>query len=311
VPRVFQLADALSPHKLPQIGRLVARVWGHAANRHRRALGVIRLFAWQFVKHVLKRPVVIRFHNQRLKCYPDSTSTSAALYFSGFPDYWEMKFLQAYLRPGDNFLDIGANSGVYSILASAYIGPDGHIDAFEPVERTAARVEEQAALNGLANLHVHRLAVGDRDRQLEFGYSNSDATMHLRRSGEQACDAREKVQCARLDSFVPYRRYAAGKMDIEGAEPLALAGASERLRHANPPVWLLELAGYSNCYGVTSDQVVRQLAAAGFGCAVFNPQTCKLEYTDRPWTLGVQNVLAIATSHRDAVEERLRKGLAP
>jgi hypothetical protein len=158
---------------------------------------------------------------------------------------------------------------------------------------------------------VHRLAVGNRDGELEFGYSGSDAMMHLRRPGEQQHEAHQKVRCTRLDSFEPYRSYAIGKMDIEGAEPMALEGAIRRLRKGNPPVWLLELAGYSNCYGVPSHEVVRQLAEVGFQCAVFNPQSRRLEYTRTPWTLGVQNILAVATTHRDAVEGRLRKALAP
>jgi FkbM family methyltransferase len=301
------LSEAASIFALGGLARgasLAAAVWRHPGNRHHRARGLFNLLAWQFVKHVLKRPVVIRFHSQRLKCYPDSTSTSGALYFSGYPDFWEMKFLQAYLRPGDNFLDIGANTGVYSILASSYIGPDGHIDAFEPMERTAARIEEQAALNGLRNLHVHRLAVCDRDGELDFGFSGNDAMMHLRRAGESAQD-KHTVRSTRLDSFHAYRSYAVGKMDIEGAEPMALAGAIQRLRQANPPVWLLELAGYSNCYGVTSDEVVRSLAEAGFECAVFDPQSRRLQYTREPWKLGVQNVLAVATAHQPAVEARL------
>lgn len=306
------LADTRANSFLDGLARgasLVGTIWRHPGNQRRRGRGLAGFFAWQFVKHILKRPVVIRFHNQRLKCYPDSTSTSGALYFSGYPDYWEMKFLQAYLRPGDNFLDIGANTGVYSVLASAYIGTDGHIDAFEPIERTAARIEEQAQLNGLANLHVHRLAICDQDGELEFGYSGNDATMHLRRPAEQERGT-FKVRSARLDSFEPYRNYAVGKMDIEGAEPLALAGAKERLRLANPPVWLLELAGYSTCYGISSDEVVRQLANAGFECAVFNPATGRLEYTSTPWTLGVQNVLAISVSHRAAVGARLQRRFA-
>jgi FkbM family methyltransferase len=305
---MFPLANAPSNTFLGGLARgagLLGTVWRHAGNRNRRARGVASLFAWQFVKHVLKRPVVIRFHKQRLKCYPDSTSTSGALYFSGYPDYWEMKFLQAYLRPGDNFLDIGANTGVYSILASAYIGRDGHIDAFEPMPQAAARIEEQAALNGLSNLHVHRLAVGDVNGKLEFGYSSSDAMMHLRRPGEQQHAVRETVQSTRLDTVEPYRSYAVGKMDIEGAEPLALAGASERLRQSNPPVWLLELAGYSECYGISSDKVVRQLADAGYDCAVFCPGTSELQYTTAPWELGVQNVLAIARTHKPRVLQRL------
>jgi hypothetical protein len=55
---------------------LAGSIWRHPGNRSRRARGLAGFVAWQFVKHVLKRPVEIRFHNQRLKCYPDSTSTS-------------------------------------------------------------------------------------------------------------------------------------------------------------------------------------------------------------------------------------------
>jgi FkbM family methyltransferase len=286
---------------------LMQAIWRHPANRSARGRGLIGFFAWQFVKHVLKRPVVIRFHGKRLKCYPDSTSTSGALYFSGYPDYWEMKFLEAYLKPKDNFLDIGANSGVYSILAAACVGDKGHIDAFEPVAGTAARIEEQAALNSLRNLSVHRFAVSDREGELEFGFSGDDATMHLRRAGEGAANP-VIVKSITLDSFEPYRQYAAGKMDIEGAEPMALAGAAARLARANPPVWLLELAGYSTCYGISSDEVVEQLSRAGFDCAVFEPATRTLRYTARPWELGVQNVLAIAREHKSMVEQRLGSG---
>jgi FkbM family methyltransferase len=286
---------------------LMQSIWQHPANRSRRVRGLAGFFAWQFVKHVLKRPVVIDFHGKRLKCYPDSTSTSGALYFSGYPDYWEMKFLEAYLRPADNFLDIGANSGVYSVLAAACVGKGGHIDAFEPVDRTAARIEEQARLNKLDNLSVHRFAVSDRRGELEFGYSGNDATMHLRRAEERAANP-IIVKSITLDSFEPYRHYAAGKMDIEGAEPMALAGAAARLAQRNPPVWLLELAGYSTCYGISSDEVVAQLSRAGFDCAVFDPADHKLRYTSRPWELGVQNVLAIAREHKSVVEQRLANG---
>jgi len=299
----------------PSTGALVAGVsivraiWRHPANRYRRVRALATFFAWQARKRFRRSPKIVDFHQRRLACYPDSPSTSGVLYFSGYPDYWEMKFLQAYLRPGDNFIDVGANTGVYSILASGSIGREGHIDAFEPIERTAARLEEQAAINQLETLHVHRLAISDRTGELDFGFSASDAMMHVRRDGEQSQTA-TRVKSTTLDRFEPYRRYAAGKMDIEGAEPMALAGAARRLQDANPPVWLLELAGYSNCYGVTSAEVVQRLAQSGFGCAVFDPESGKLEFTASPWALGVQNVIAIAESHRAVVEERLREAAA-
>jgi hypothetical protein len=48
------------------------------------------------------------------------------------------------------------------------------------------------------------------------------------------------------------------------------------------------------------------LSDAGFDCAVYNPDTARLEFTATPWTLGVQNVLAISRAHRESVEQRLQ-----
>jgi len=246
----------------------------------------------------------MNFHGKKLKCYPNNTSTSAALYFNGLSDYWEMKFLLAYLRPGDNFLDVGANAGVYSILAASCIGDGGSIDAFEPMEGMARRIEEQALLNELPNIEVHRLAVGENNGTVEFGFSTSDAMMHIRQERE-AVPSGIPVPSIRLDDFRPDKEYAMGKMDIEGAEPLALKGCSQRLSQSNPPVWLLEMAGYSNNYGITTAGVVALLDSEGFDCAIYDPEAKELLYTTRPWEHAVQNVLAISRTHKQFVVNRI------
>jgi FkbM family methyltransferase len=292
-------------HKVLSHGAGIASaVWQHPANRQRRIAAVLDFFGWQISKRVLRRPRVIGFHGKKLKCYPNSTSTSAALYFNGLADYWEMKFVLAYLRPGDHFLDVGANAGVYSILAASRIGEGGSIDAFEPLERMALRIEEQAALNALRNVTVHRLAVGERNGVVEFGFAASDAMMHIRHATEKARNA-SWVDVICLDDFGGDKEYAMGKMDIEGAESLALKGCVQRLHRSNPPVWLLEMAGYSNYYGMTTADLVALLDRDGYDCAVYDPKNAQLIYTNRPWERGVQNVLAIARARRQFVEERI------
>jgi len=240
----------------------------------------------------------------RLKCYPDSTSTSAALYFNGLADYWEMKFLLAYLRPGDNFLDVGANAGVYSVLAAICVGSEGSVDAIEPMEVMARRIEEQAALNGFENVQLHRLVVSDQNADIQFGFSTNDAMMHIRRDKETERNG-TLLRSIRLDDFLPGKQYAMGKMDIEGAEPLALAGSVDMLGQSNPPVWLLELAGCSEHYGVSTDRVISQLDAAGYECGIYEPERGRIHFTSEPWKYGVQNVLAVSTSQRNAVEMRI------
>jgi FkbM family methyltransferase len=283
---------------------IASAIWNHPANHRQQFQSVLKFLGWQISKRTFKRPCVINFHGKKLKCYPDSTSTSAALYFNGLADYWEMKFLLAYLKPEDNFLDVGANAGVYSVLAAACVGTGGCIDAFEPMEDMAGRIEEQAELNGLENIRVHRLVVGDRNGTVQFGFSASDAMRHIKRAMETVPHGIQ-MQSIRLDDFEPWKRYALGKMDIEGAEPLALMGCTHRLGQANPPVWLLELAGYSTLYGITSDEVITLLDAAGYACAIYEPECQRIVYTGKPWDHGVQNVLAISKAHRSFVEGRI------
>jgi len=163
---------------------ILSSVWTHPANRGMRLQAVVRSIKWQLAKRSSRKPVVVDFHGKKLNCYPDSTSSSSVIYFNGLPDYWEMKFIQAYLRPGDNFLDIGANVGVYTILATSCIGVDGSVDAFEPLDVTAGRIEDQLTLNQLGNVEVHRLAVSDVNQVIDFGYADNSATMHMQRKGE-------------------------------------------------------------------------------------------------------------------------------
>lgn len=284
--------------------RLLRSIWIHPANASHRPRALARSIFWQIRKRMPEAVWDIPFHSAKLRCYPDSPSSSGAIYFSGLPDWWEMQFLRRYLRPGDRFIDVGANVGLYTILAADCVGPGGGVDAFEPDERSALRIEEQAALNGFAHVRAHRLAVHEKSETLDFGFSASDAMAHVRRPGESGAAARV-VQAVALDDFAAYGSYAAGKMDIEGAEPAALAGAARRLAEANPPVWLLELAGYSRHYGVESHEVVASLRDAGFDCAVYHPDSRTLQYTDRPWELRAQNVLAIARARRAFVEDRV------
>ncbi len=292
--------------QIRQAAGIISAICAHPANQGVRLRSVMRFLKWQLMKRTLQKPLVVDFHGKKLNCYPDSTSSSSVIYFNGLPDYWEMKFIQAYLRPGDNFLDVGANVGVYTILAASCIGEGGSVDAFEPVDATARRIEEQVALNGLGNVEVHRLAVGNQNQVIDFGYADNSATMHMQREGESDADALH-VQGIRLDDFKPGKQYAMGKMDIEGAEPLALQGALNHLSHANPPVWLLELAGYSQFYGMDSDEVIRFLKSNGFECGIYLPDTRQILFTDQPWTLGVQNILAISKTQKDEVMRKIQR----
>jgi hypothetical protein len=109
-----------------------------------------------------------------------------------------------------------------------------------------------------------------------------------------------------LDECCSSERYAMAKLDIEGAEPLALRGARRMLEAGNPPVLQIELDGYSQNYGITSEAFLAELAEAGYACGYYEPAMNEIRFTARPWELGLRNILAIAESATESVRARIQ-----
>ena len=74
----------------------------------------------------------------------------------------EMEFvIDTLLSKGDNFLDLGANEGYFSILASKRIGPEGLVIAVEPQSRLQPILFMNIQLNDAYNVHVRQIALSD------------------------------------------------------------------------------------------------------------------------------------------------------
>lgn len=68
-------------------------------------------------------------------------------------------FVTDAIVPGATVVDIGANIGVFTVIAGHLVGPTGRVIAIEPNPKTADQLERNIALNGLTNVSVHRKAV--------------------------------------------------------------------------------------------------------------------------------------------------------
>jgi len=233
-------------------------------------------------------------------CFPDSHGASSVIYYNGLPDYAEMQFMKRYLLPGDNFIDIGANIGIYTLFTASLVRQTGCIESFEAIPATALKLKQQTKLNNLSNVNIHEVAVSSKNGTAEFELTRDDCTAHLA-TGEYV-NPEQSIRTVKLDDFLSQQTsYAMGKMDIEGAEILALQGASNMLKDANPPVWQLELAGYSKRYGYQSNQVLDFLRRYNFHCAIYDVEEEKIRFTDQPWKYGAENVLMIHDRNRKSV----------
>lgn len=138
------------------------------------------------------------------------------------------------LRRGMGMIDIGANIGVFSLLSAARVGPTGFVLAVEPNPANARLIEASRLVNGFEHLTVCQAAAGRRVGLLALHSSDSNGM-----TAPAAADAllRDIVTVAVLpvDNLVPaHQRIDVLKIDVEGAEHLALQGCETILRRWQP-----------------------------------------------------------------------------
>lgn len=290
--------------------RIVLRIWSHPANRSRRLRSLGRAALWQLRKRITRRPMAIRAAGGlEILCFPESTVSSGLIYAGGWPEIGEMELVARYLRPGDGFVDGGANIGMYTLLAAARVGPKGRVEAFEPSPIAVERLRRNIEHNRLSTVHVHQAALGEAPGDARFlvGWDVSDRMAGAGDHREGAQD-RESigVPVVRLDDALPgERRYAMAKLDLEGAELLCLRGAERRLRAADPPLWQLEVTPHLLAkQGTSARELLAFLDDAGYDLAIYDRPAGRLVFPkDLPD--DADNLFAVARSARVAVLDRL------
>ena len=90
------------------------------------------------------------------------------IYMTGGFEKEVAETLRKILEPGDVFVDVGANIGFFSLLASKVVGPGGRIYAFEPAPGTHQIFENNIKINGLNNIDVHQIALSRSNGQVPF-----------------------------------------------------------------------------------------------------------------------------------------------
>jgi len=150
--------------------------------------------------------------------------------------------LRRSLQPGMNVLDVGANVGFFTMLAASLVGPQGVVTAVEANPENIRLLEASRRANGYEHVRVAGLAAA-----AEFGVltlrTDGLNGMTLPINGiDDILSASQTVPCAPIRVMLPPdRRLDLVKIDVEGAEQMALAGCEEILRR-DQPVILSELS---------------------------------------------------------------------
>lgn len=210
--------------------------------------------------------VATTFFGARLHCNPNDLIQRMILHFG----VWEpdvSRVIEQNLKSGDVFVDIGANIGYDTLLASARVGRAGQVVAIEASPRTFELLQRNLALNAASvNVRAVNAAVSDKPGTLalyEVNKGNIGAATTLASRGGTLTASVEALPLDQILTADEIQRLRLIKMDVEGAEPPILRHILNRLSIYPPTMDIVVEASPHDDFPAWRD-VFDQLRAAGF-----------------------------------------------
>jgi FkbM family methyltransferase len=219
-------------------------------------------------------------------CAASDHAVIAALVENGELEPGTRRLIQRFLKPGDTFVDIGANIGMLTLAAARAMEGKGRIFAFEPFEKTARMLERSVWMNGFSPVvNVYHAAVSNRTGQqhLHLGSTSGHHSLYDLSSFPEQSQKTVEVSLVTVDSIkIAGPGIDLMKIDAEGAELDIIEGSLATIA-ANPHMALIVEFGPSHLKrtGRTTAEWFGILSGLGFEYRVINESTGALE----EWTI--------------------------
>jgi len=189
------------------------------------------------------------------------------------PNLEKIVFL-SLVRRGDTVVDVGANTGYYTLLFSHLVGTRGSVHAFEPVPPTFAQLQPHVQrARPHDNVALNNCALADEEKTAALympGDDHGQAALTRHAFGSWAAETLVHTYPCRattLDAYVETTGIADlsfVKCDVEGAELLVLRGASRTIRRFRPLLFLEVSRHWTAGFGYEPAEVARFLEDLGY-----------------------------------------------
>jgi FkbM family methyltransferase len=256
--------------------KIIRFIWQHPLASRNRPLAFSRFFSWQIGQQLRPRPVTCPFVDDSVLVVEKGMAGATGNIYTGLLEFDDMGFLLHVLRSGDVFADVGANVGVYTILAARNAGAS--VISFEPIPSTFRRLQRNVEANKVSDrVDLKCFGVGDKAETLRFTEA-MDAVNHVLGENEPAGNyAVIEVPVRTLDELLDGRQPVVFKIDVEGFEWPALQGAVKLLASQNLRAIIIELNGCGSRYGYSDESIHELLVAHGFAPHSYEPFSRQLK----------------------------------
>lgn len=260
-------------------------ILNHPLNKNQKAKAVWRFVKWQLSSRLGSGSSVASYGEKSKIIVKRGLTGATGNLYSGLHEFEDMSFLLHFLRPADSFVDVGANVGSYSILASNERRAE--TISIEPIPQTFKILQQNIQLNEVSSLvRCMNIGMGAEKGVLKFTRS-LDTVNHVAK--EHETDTVD-VSVERFDDIISLNGPTLIKMDVEGFETQVLKGMEMALANEHLKAIIIELNGSGKRYGFDENLIHENFLKLGFVPYAYDPYTRAL---DKLGTFGSQNTIYV------------------
>lgn len=230
---------------------------------------MMRFLRWQIAARLFPdAEFIVPFTKKTVLIAKKGRSGATGNVYCGIDEFVDMSFVLHFLRPGDLFIDVGANIGSYTVLASGHCGVQSI--AVEPVPSTFQNLQKNVRVNDLSTLvNCKNACIGNSASEIWFS-TNNDTTNHVVLEPQTDASA-IRVPMISLDDLVANASATCIKIDVEGFEGSVIDSGSAVLSSPSLYAVLLELNGAGDRYGFSDESTNAKMIEHGFSPYGYEP----------------------------------------
>jgi len=184
------------------------------------------------------KKISVKLQLNGIDCFYEAISPRNYYHLKSINNNENHDYFNKYLKKGDVVLDIGGHTGAWTIPYAKFVGENGFVYVFEPEKEGAEAIQRNIYLNNISNAKLFQVAITDKSGSLEF-YVRPDKRTHsifeeTHGKSPLGIEHTYKVDAFKIDDLIKkgnIKQPEFIKLDVEGAELLALEGMRETLQY--------------------------------------------------------------------------------